>query len=517
MSRLSLDPARSPRGTVRRRCGRSTIALATLALALGCNESTGTEGGPGGGAQAATKQGSSGAPPSGDGDASGAAKPKDASAGQEPAAGAEPKPSVDGSGAPPSPSDGSKPDGAGTDPRRTKTPPKKPTVEEARTAGSSIRELLDAGRSAVKKKDYETGIAKYEAALAIDPVEPKVLGELGWALFLAGRNDDARNRLYDALVYNRDAKSRGAILYNLGRVAEAQGQPENAADFYRRSLVLRTNDTVKARLTALAADTGISTHPGCELELRKAEWSFDLCAAYVKEVGTGTCDANDLEQIPVVVDAAGTPMGGEMQTRVLADLGNGWTLHTFRVEHQEEWMTDIVLAVVHERTWWTSVIAVENNPGVGYVSESSWVQSAKTIELPVEKGVGVVVHWTHDFTDGDYVNNEAEGISQAYQSLLVLFPPTDGKPASAQWQATVRTMFEWSIGPFLDEADPPDVQHSEGYGKKRTLQSEVTWLPATGELETRTVAETPAASPTGKFVWNDFPIRCPKETVYFGD
>jgi len=428
----------------------------------------------------------------------------------------EAKPTVEGQGAPRTSTED---DAAG---QRSPNPnpkpaPKKPTPEEARAVGSSIRDLLDAGRVAVRKKDYATGIAKYEAALALDPVEPRLLGELGWALFLDGRLEEARARLYDALIYNRDNDSRGAILYNLGRVAEAQQQRPTAIEFYRRSLALRTNDVVRARLESLGAGDEASEHPGCAFEPRKAEWTFDLCAAYVKEIGTGTCDANDLAETPVVVDAAGTPMGGEKQTRLLAEFPGDWTLHVFRVEHQEDWTTEIVLAVVRDRTWWTSVIAVESNPGVGYVSESAWVQATKQLDPSAAHGLGLLLQWSHDANDGDYMINELETLSQAYESLLVLPAADAGATAPPEWKVTVRTRFEWGIDRFLEDVDPPDVRHSEGFGKKRTLRSEARWLGATEEVEIRVLPDTPTASPVGKFTWADYPIRCPHETVFYGD
>lgn len=56
--------------------------------------------------------------------------------------------------------------------------------------------------------------------------------------------------------------SRGALLYNLGRIAEAQGADHQALAHYRGSLAARPdNATVKRRLAKLERATAASKPP----------------------------------------------------------------------------------------------------------------------------------------------------------------------------------------------------------------------------------------------------------------
>jgi hypothetical protein len=79
----------------------------------------------------------------------------------------------------------------------------------------------------------------------------------GWSRLQAGEIEAARIDIDAALAVLEHAeagsgrRSFGACLYNRGRIAEANGELVDAAELYRRSLIVRPNDTVAARLGAL--------------------------------------------------------------------------------------------------------------------------------------------------------------------------------------------------------------------------------------------------------------------------
>lgn len=72
-------------------------------------------------------------------------------------------------------------------------------------------------------------------------------------LYREGLLSDARDMCEQGLVAHPRGRVRAALLYDLGRVLEAQGQIEQARDAYVRSLELRENETVRAHLEALPA------------------------------------------------------------------------------------------------------------------------------------------------------------------------------------------------------------------------------------------------------------------------
>lgn len=71
----------------------------------------------------------------------------------------------------------------------------------------------------------------------------------------AGHLDAAEAACIAGLLAGGSDGTRGALTYNLGRVAEERRRPERAVDYYRRSDGLRPgNATVQARLLALSPD-----------------------------------------------------------------------------------------------------------------------------------------------------------------------------------------------------------------------------------------------------------------------
>lgn len=157
------------------------------------------------------------------------------------------------------PDDAAEPEQAKPEQAKPKQP--KPAPLSGKQAGElskQFRSKLDEGRKLTKAGDHEGGIERYHEALAIEPSNPSALAELGWAALLANQLDLAQGATSQALTYSRKPEQQGMILYNLGRVAEARGQTDEAINHYRVSLERRPNATVQTRLDGLLATTTVA-------------------------------------------------------------------------------------------------------------------------------------------------------------------------------------------------------------------------------------------------------------------
>ena len=88
----------------------------------------------------------------------------------------------------------------------------------------------------------------------VDPQQGRGWGNRCWTHFEAGRLSHARAACERGLRASPTPATRGALLYNLGRIAEARGRTSDARARYRGSLEVRPgNTTVQARLDSLGA------------------------------------------------------------------------------------------------------------------------------------------------------------------------------------------------------------------------------------------------------------------------
>gem|GEM_PF-2306013 len=146
--------------------------------------------------------------------------------------------------------------GAGTlEPATLEVSPARSRSEAAALLATDAAKL-ERGRSLTRQGDYRQAIEVFQLALETRRDDPTVLSELGWSAFLAGRLPLARRATRAGLRHALGSgERRGALLYNLGRIAEGQSDPEQAVSAYRRSLAVRPgNSSVSARLLALGAD-----------------------------------------------------------------------------------------------------------------------------------------------------------------------------------------------------------------------------------------------------------------------
>lgn len=148
-------------------------------------------------------------------------------------------------------------------------PPPLPVVDAAKTTSSRDAALppleaaqkakllaeLKAGRTLAKGEKWAEAKAAFDRALALDPGNVQVLSELSWVYVNLPDYAAAIDTANLALRTAADAKTRAALLYNLGRAHEGKGDPLEAAIQYRKSLQKRPNAVVQKRLDDLVAKT----------------------------------------------------------------------------------------------------------------------------------------------------------------------------------------------------------------------------------------------------------------------
>jgi tetratricopeptide (TPR) repeat protein len=118
-------------------------------------------------------------------------------------------------------------------------------------ASADPQALLRKGREQQAAKKYAEAIATFEASLKAQPDDPTVLGELGWTAYLMKDYAKAKDATQRAIAHQASPNIRGAALYNLGLIAEAQGDMPGAVSAYVESLRARPNATVRGALRKL--------------------------------------------------------------------------------------------------------------------------------------------------------------------------------------------------------------------------------------------------------------------------
>ncbi len=114
------------------------------------------------------------------------------------------------------------------------------------------REHLRAGRKHADAREWAPGVREFEAALKLTPEDATAANELAWAALQAGDIAKARKAGEAALRGAADPRLKAAAFYNLGRIAEREGDSQAARSYYERSMDLRPNQEVVKRHAALA-------------------------------------------------------------------------------------------------------------------------------------------------------------------------------------------------------------------------------------------------------------------------
>lgn len=376
----------------------------------------------------------------------------------------------------------------------------------AKGQASAFREQLAAGRKAVKAKDYASGIAALEGALKIDPNHAAALAELGWADYLAGNLERAQRHTERAIAGGASDRTRGAALYNLGRILEDRGEKDEAATAYQRSLALRPNDVVQTRLASLTAGGAEAGGHECDFDARRERPPEDLCAALIStwapdEVFSGfACFEGDSEPGEVAVDAAGTMAGGEPRTKIDATLADGIKVAHFTVSRMMEsgGAEDVTyLAVLYADRWSYIGLGTAYNPGVGYIGESVDVASVEVKDVVPGGRPELVVTLTYDRHDGDYGINSTEIEGDRKVAVLSI----DGE--SPRWLGAFMVASVQETMAMI-EGEPSDV-----VPKRSEQKTELRFDAATGEVELSSVPGFAAASPVGRFKLGAVAAACP--------
>lgn len=377
-----------------------------------------------------------------------------------------------------------------------------------------FRDQLAAGRKAVKDKQYAAGVAAFTAALKVDPNHPSALAELGWAAYLAGDLATARRHTEQAIASHAPDNTRGAALYNLGRILEDSNDKDAAAVAYQRSLQLRPNNVVTQRLAALTSAGADTTRHDCDLVPQKGPPPADLCAAFVaaqprdETITRRECDPQDSEPGEVVVDAAGTPAGGDPTTKIVHTLPDGLRVAHFRVQN---WLEaggssdEVHLAVLHADRWYTTRLGEAHNPGLGYIGASFDVDKLELHDAVTGGRPELVITMSAEYHDGDYSENTTEGTSRRDVAVLGL----DGD--TPRWLGTFTVHTAEDTGPMIDgEPSSGEVKHSEHNIDYRLD-------PATAEVELIAITGQTPSTPPGRYKLGALPAACPDALGYVGN
>lgn len=122
-----------------------------------------------------------------------------------------------------------------------------------RARAGEVAALLREARGHARRGRHREARAVLARARAIDEQNATVWCEHGWAAFQDHELAEAEASLARGAALARAPSTRGACLYNLGRVAEARGRRAVAIERYHASLAVRPNELVRRRLEALGA------------------------------------------------------------------------------------------------------------------------------------------------------------------------------------------------------------------------------------------------------------------------
>jgi len=318
----------------------------------------------------------------------------------------------------------------------------------------TFTEKLDAGRKATKDGRHDDACALFREALQALPGSPSALGELGWALFQAGKLDEAKVHTGNAEYLATRPSQKASLLYNLGRIAEAQGQKEPAREHYSRSLILRENDTVRKRVKGLGGAVNIPPPiPEAKDKVqataeKNAELPPLITAAvkfYCDPFRKGQEDAGECDhKVEKELKSAGTGITEARVTRVEggADMGGS-------VDAQ-------VLTVRVDGGPWFSlgVVADSWSPGVGSVENNGEVTAIEAGDLaPTLPGQEL------EFTTSNYQRDLDPGDERAYNTGDKHWNFC-GKIAGAyrclrlrtESASTTHDLDEWNEGKLLDSS-----------------------------------------------------------------
>ncbi|MEO8844413.1 MAG: tetratricopeptide repeat protein [Kofleriaceae bacterium] len=154
--------------------------------------------------------------------------------------------------------------------------------------------LLAKGRELEAKGDHAGAIVAYERYLEAAPGDALASAELGFAALQAKDLVTAEAATRTAIthaprgayLHDPDGRARGAALYNLGLIQEAQGKPKAAAASYKESQASRPSRVVREKLQKLDPVVAATADPLVPARLAGPFKDIrELCRAWLKKVG----------------------------------------------------------------------------------------------------------------------------------------------------------------------------------------------------------------------------------------
>jgi hypothetical protein len=302
--------------------------------------------------------------------------------------------------------------------------------------------------------------------LQILPGDDRALSELSFAALSFGDFVKARDAGERSVLAASGANVKAASLYNLGRVEEANDKLPQAAHFYRASLALRDNKTVRERLAKVAKNAA-PEQPDPPLCSAAPMSQAALCACIAKhaEFTGGECTVEDQTE-PFVVISAETSERGE-SVRLLA------------VQNQDKLQVVAHLGDVY-------------NPGMMGISEDWELGKVEQQQF----GGRTVVRFatTHSRKDSDLGINEIEFNETEQFTFCVV---AAGAPVTCPLQVTGRLAYTRET--LLDDEEvEPELKKLQTKGLPIRQEYSVTaTLTPQGVVQIRTAKGNPDPSLLG--------------------
>jgi len=105
-------------------------------------------------------------------------------------------------------------------------------------ASSAMRDGVDA----YNRRKYEDSLSRFQDAQVESPDDPRARFNLASALYQTEKFSEAARGFEEVVSRSKDAALKQKALYNLGNTSFRQGNPQAAADYYRKALDLNPSD-----------------------------------------------------------------------------------------------------------------------------------------------------------------------------------------------------------------------------------------------------------------------------------
>ncbi|MCH9686653.1 MAG: tetratricopeptide repeat protein [Deltaproteobacteria bacterium] len=269
------------------------------------------------------------------------------------------------------------------------------SADERRRYQAAVAE----GRRLHGTRDYEGAVEAYGRALDIAPGQARTLSEQGWAALFADRLDEAAAMLAGAeAAAGDDTRLLASILYNRGRVAEAQGKTDVAVDAYQRSLRLRPHPAAYRHLTGLPGGTRYVFGPAVR-GLQGPYGSLAELCAEERRLSADQRPAIDADTFSCLHDASQGLAGPAVDVPRRSRLPAPWTAIRFIETQPSAFGVRIHAALRTEQGWFVLPDTAVLSRGTPGMEERPTALSAHSEELvgggAAEMVLEVETQWKH--------------------------------------------------------------------------------------------------------------------------